>query len=51
MAAIALEDAIATYYTTKNDNGTTIPYEVTDGLRVLGAPVDVASNTHTTEYG
>jgi hypothetical protein len=39
MAAIALEDAIATYSTTKNDNGTTIPYKVTDGLRVLGAPV------------
>jgi hypothetical protein len=35
MAAIALEEAIATYSTTKNDSGTCIHYEVTDGLRVL----------------
>ncbi|KAL7506974.1 hypothetical protein ACHAXN_005043 [Cyclotella atomus] len=39
MAAVALEDAIATYSTTKNEHGIIVPYEVTDGLRVLGAPV------------
>ena len=39
MSAIALEDAIATYSTTKDNLGTIVPYEVTDGLRVLGAPV------------
>ncbi|KAL7504648.1 hypothetical protein ACHAXN_003960 [Cyclotella atomus] len=39
MAAFALENAIATYSTTKNDNGISIPHEVVYGLQVLGAPI------------
>ncbi|KAL7503121.1 hypothetical protein ACHAXN_002743 [Cyclotella atomus] len=39
MAAIALEEAIVTYSTTKNESGTCVPCEVTDGLLILGAPV------------
>jgi hypothetical protein len=39
MAAFALENAIATYSTTKNDNGISIPHKVVYGLQVLGAPI------------
>jgi hypothetical protein len=37
--ATALRDAIATYSTTKSQDGITHPCEVTDGLRILGAPI------------
>jgi hypothetical protein len=39
MTALALEWAIATYSTKKNEAGTSCPYEVLDCLRVLGAPI------------
>lgn len=38
MAGVALEEAVAEYSTTKVD-GRVVPVEVTDGLRVLGAPI------------
>jgi hypothetical protein len=42
MTTLALERAIGTYSTNKNDAGTSIPHEATDGLRVLGAPIGLA---------
>eukprot|EP00956_Cyclotella_meneghiniana_P041000 scaffold211404_cov36-Cyclotella_meneghiniana.AAC.3 len=38
-----LETAIATYSTTKDSDGNVVKVEVTDGLRVLGAPIGSTS--------
>jgi hypothetical protein len=47
MTALALERAITMYSTKKNDNGISVPYEVLDGLRVLGAPISSTNFCNT----
>jgi hypothetical protein len=39
MTTLALERPIASYSTKKTSSGTSMPYEVVDCLRVLGAPI------------
>eukprot|EP00956_Cyclotella_meneghiniana_P031932 scaffold85671_cov23-Cyclotella_meneghiniana.AAC.1 len=45
--AHSLQNAIAKYSQKKTDNNTLSPYEVTDGLRVLGAPIGSRSFCNT----
>ena len=43
----SMKHAVSKYSRTKDPNGNLIPYEVTDGLRVLGAPIGSSNFCNT----